>query len=61
MILLVFVLCVPAVLFVWRLCAVAGAADDQMEAAFQRMMREKQDSAQPVGGDPPVKGEAHEV
>ena len=60
MILLAFFLCVPAVLFVWRLCAVAGAADDQMEAAFQRMKREKQNVSQAVGGDPPDKEDAYE-
>ena len=52
MILLLFLLVVPAVLFVWRLCAVAGAADEQMEAMFQKMMREKESGSQAVDGGP---------
>ena len=55
MILLVFCLCVPAVLFVWRLCSVAGAADERMEAAHQKMMLEKQGGSQAVDGAPSVK------
>ena len=59
MILLLFLLIVPAVLFVWRLCAVAGAADEQMEAMFQKMMREKEGDSQAKGDEPPAKGDAN--
>lgn len=57
MILLLFCLCVPAILFAWKLCAVAGEADDRMEAAFQKMIREKDGGAQVAGDDPSVKGD----
>jgi len=60
MILLVFLLCVPAVLFVWRLCAVAGAADDQMEAMLRKMRQEKQDGSQALDDDPSAEGDVHE-
>lgn len=42
MILLFFCLCVPAALFMWKLCAVGAAADAQMESEFQEMMRERE-------------------
>ena len=60
MILLVFLLCVPVVLFAWRLCAAAGAVDEQMEAWHQKMMAEKQGSFEAEGDDPPDEEGAHE-
>jgi hypothetical protein len=59
MILLLFLLVVPAALFVWRLCAVAGAADEQMETMFQKMMREKEVGSQTAGDDPSAKEGDH--
>jgi len=54
-ILLFLCLCVPVTLFAWRLCVVAGAADDRMEAAFQQMIREQKADSQITGTDPPAK------
>ena len=59
MILLLFLLIVPATLFVWRLCAVAGEADDRMAEAFEKMMREKKGGSQVAGDDPLTKEDAH--
>lgn len=42
MILFLFCLCVPAALFMWKLCAVGAAADAQMESAFLEMMRNRE-------------------
>jgi len=58
MILLVFLLCVPVVLFAWRLCAVAGEADERMEAWHQKMMMEKQGNFEAEGDDPSTKEDA---
>ena len=51
MILLLLCLVVPATLFAWKLCAVAGAADDQMEIMSQEMAQEKQSGQ--IEGDCP--------
>lgn len=59
MILLLFCLCVPLMLFAWKLCAIAGEADDRMEAAFQKMMREKENGSQVAGDDPLDKEDTH--
>lgn len=59
MILLVFLLCVPVVLLTWRLCVVAGEADERMEAWHQKMMMEKPGTTETEGDDPPDKEGAH--
>lgn len=59
MILLLFCLCVPLTLFAWKLCAIAGEADDRMASAYQKMMQEKESGSQAVGDDPPEKEDAH--
>jgi hypothetical protein len=59
MILLLFCLIVPAALFTWRLCVVAGESDDRMAAAFQQMIREKEGGSQVAGDDLPAKEDAN--
>lgn len=42
MMLLLLCFAVPAALLMWKLCDTASVADEQMEAAFQEMMRERE-------------------
>lgn len=53
MILLIFLLAIPIALMGWKMCAIAGMADEQMETAMRNMQRQEQ------GNIPPMPTEAN--